>query len=75
MDIDPGLVEKIKQNNDEFEKLFNEHAHLKSKVEEFNKMKYLTPEQEVEKKRHQKQKLKTKDRIEKIIQEYQTSMQ
>jgi uncharacterized protein YdcH (DUF465 family) len=37
-------------------------------------MKIITPEQEIEKKKHQKQKLSLKDRMEKILSEYESSI-
>ncbi len=74
MEINSELAEKIKQENDEFKKLFEEHSTLKQKVEELNKMKFLTAEQEVEKKQHQKQKLKAKDRLEEILHQYQSQL-
>ena len=67
MDINPALLEKVKQESPEFCELYEEHTSLKLKVEEFNKMKLFTPEQEVENKKHQKQKLSLKDRMEKIL--------
>jgi uncharacterized protein YdcH (DUF465 family) len=73
MDINPALLEKVKQENSEFCELYEEHTSLKLKVEEFNKMKLFTPEQEVENKKHQKQKLSLKDRMEKILSNYQES--
>ena len=36
-------------------------------------MKIITPEQEIEKKKHQKQKLSLKDRMERILHEYESS--
>ena len=57
MNISPELLEKVQKENEEFRGLFKEHATLKQKVEEFNKMKSITPQQEIEKKKHQKQKL------------------
>ena len=74
MEIDPDTLEKVKSNNDEFKKLFDEHTQLKTRVEDLNKMKYLTPEQELEKKRIQKQKLQCKDRMDEIIGEYQANL-
>ena len=73
MDINADLLEKVQKENDEFRGLFKEHTTLKQKVEEFNKMKIITPQQEIEKKKHQKQKLSLKDRMEKILSEYQSS--
>ena len=73
MDINADLLEKVQEENDEFRGLYKEHTTLKQKVEEFNKMKIITPQQEIEKKKHQKQKLSLKDRMEKILSEYQSS--
>jgi len=71
MEINGELLEKIINENHEFKKLYGEHSSLKHKVEDLNKMKFLTPEQEVEKKQHQKEKLKMKDRLEQIVKEYE----
>ena len=74
MDIDPTLLEKVQGENEEFKKLYQEHMELKHRVEELNKMSFLTPEQELEKKTVQKQKLKGKDRMSQIIEQYQASL-
>ena len=73
MDINVDLLEKVQKENEEFRGLYKEHTTLKQKVEEFNKMKLITPQQEIEKKKHQKQKLSLKDRMEEILSEYQAS--
>ena len=74
MDINADLLEKVQKENEEFRGLYKEHTTLKQKVEEFNKLKLITPQQEIEKKKHQKQKLSLKDRMEKILSEYQSSI-
>jgi uncharacterized protein YdcH (DUF465 family) len=74
MNINADLLEKVQKENKEFRGLYQEHTSLKNKVETLNKKKILTPKQEVEKKKHQKQKLSLKDRMEKILIEYQTSI-
>ncbi len=74
MDIDPELVEKIKSESREFKKLHEEHVILKSKVDDLNKRKFLTPEQEIEKQNIKKQKLKNKDRMAQILSEHQASL-
>ena len=56
MDINPALLEKVSQENSEFRELYAEHTTLKRRVEALNKTKLITPEQEIEKKKHQKQK-------------------
>ena len=73
MEINLDLLEKVQKENEEFRGLYKEHTTLKQKVEEFNKMKIITPQQEIEKKKHQKQKLSLKDRMEEILNEYQSS--
>jgi uncharacterized protein YdcH (DUF465 family) len=72
MDINPELLGRIQNDNEEFKKLFAEHSSLKQKVEELNKLKFLSGDQEIEKKKHQKEKLKAKDRLEQILSEYQS---
>ena len=74
MEINPNLLEKVRQENTEFRKLHEKHSTLKLKVEALNKTKLITPEQEVEKKKHQKQKLNLKDRMEKILSHYQDAI-
>jgi len=74
MEIDPKLLEKVQGENDEFRKLYKEHLELKHRVEKLNKMSFLSAEQELEKKAVQKQKLKGKDRMSKIIEEYEASL-
>lgn len=74
MEIDPTLLEKVQGENDEFKKLYEEHLELKHRVEKLNKLSFLSPEQELEKKTVQKQKLKGKDRMTKIIEQYEASL-
>ena len=74
MEVDQGLLEKAKKDNPEFKKLFDDHLELKNKVDDLNKLKYLSAEQEIEKKTIKKQKLRYKDRMDQIISEYKTSL-
>ena len=74
MEINQDLLKKVRTGNDEFRKLYDEHLSLKSRVEELNKMKYLTPEQEMEKKTIQKKKLQQKDRMNEIVGEYEANL-
>ena len=74
MEVDQGLLENAKKDNPEFKKLFDEHLELKNKVDDLNKLKYLSAEQEIEKKTIKKQKLKNKDRMDEIISQYKTSL-
>ncbi len=72
MEINPELLGKIQNDNEEFKKLFAEHNSLKQKVGDLNKLKFLSADQELEKKKHQKEKLKAKDRLEQILAEYES---
>ena len=73
MEIDPTLLEKVQGENHEFKQLYEEHLELKHRVEKLNKLSFLSAEQELEKKTVQKQKLKGKDRMIKIIEQYEGS--
>lgn len=71
MEINPTLLEEVRQNIPKFGTLYDEHFSLKLKVEALNKKKLITPEQELEKKEHQKRKLVLKDQMEKMLSQYQ----
>ena len=70
MEVDQELLDRALKENPEFKKLFDEHSALKSRVEDLNKLKFLNPEQEMEKKNIKKLKLKNKDMMDKIISSY-----
>jgi len=61
------LVEKLRVENSEFQKWEQEHRQLESTLMSFETHRYLTPEEEVERKRIQKLKLAAKDRMMDII--------
>jgi uncharacterized protein len=61
------LVEKLRVENSEFKKWEQEHRQLENTLMSFETHRYLTPEQEVERKRIQKLKLAAKDRMMDII--------
>lgn len=65
-----AVVKILLENNDEFKKLYSEHLELEKKIAEFDNKHYLTPEEEVERKRLQKIKLAGKDRMFEIIREF-----
>lgn len=67
---DEALVKKLVNENEEFRKLYEEHLELKSKIAEFDNKHYITPEEELERKRLQKIKLAGKDRMFEILKEY-----
>ena len=67
MEIEKEALNKILNSNNDFKRLYNEHSELKLKIDNMNKTKFLTTEEEVEKKQHQKQKLFLKDKMEVIL--------
>ena len=67
MEIAKEVLDKILNTNNDFKRLYTEHSELKLKIDDMNKTKFLTTEEEVEKKQHQKQKLFLKDKMEVIL--------
>jgi uncharacterized protein len=67
---DEQIVEALKRENAEYQKLSLEHKDLKASLEEFNKKHYLTPEEDIEKKKKQKEKLYKKDRMAEMVRDY-----
>lgn len=64
-----ALIEHLKKTDPEFRQLMEEHLRYEQQLEEFNKLRYLTSEQEIEKKHVQKLKLRGKDRMAEILKE------
>lgn len=64
------LIERVKRENEEFRTLYLEHTILEKKLSEFSKSKYLTSEEDIERKRLQKVKLSGKDRMAEILKQY-----
>ncbi len=67
---DQEVVESLAKANEEFRKLVEDHHHLEGLLAEIDKKVYLTPEEEVERKRIQKQKLIKKDRMAELIRDF-----
>jgi len=59
--------ERLRTENPEYRKWEEEHESLEQTLETFEAHRYLTPEQEVERKRVQKLKLAAKDRMMEIV--------
>jgi len=64
------IKEKLLQENEEFKKINDEHHKLKTLLAEIDKKVYLTPEEEIERKKLQKQKLLKKDVMAEMIREF-----
>jgi uncharacterized protein YdcH (DUF465 family) len=67
------VVEILKKENEEFRKLTEEHRNLDLLLSEIDSKRYLTPEEEIERKNIQKQKLFKKDRMATLVREYRKS--
>ena len=67
MEIKKETLKKILSSDVNFERLHSEHAELKLKIENLNKIKFPTAHEEIERKQHQKQKLILKDKMEEIL--------
>ncbi len=65
------VISALRSENEEYQKLEEEHKKLEQSLEEVNKKKYLTPEDELEKKNIQKQKLHIKDRMAQLVKDNQ----
>lgn len=66
---DLELIEKLSPTNDELARLWREHLGYERQLDDLNQRVYLTPEEEVERKRIQKLKLAGRDRIEQVLAE------
>ena len=60
----------LRNENEEYKKIEEEHRKLNQYLDEMSKKKYLSSEEEIEKKKLQKQKLQFKDRLAQLIREY-----
>jgi uncharacterized protein len=61
------LIQRLLAHDDELRTFYREHQELKLKLETFRNKLYLTPEEELEKKRIQKLKLASKDRMMEVL--------
>ncbi len=64
------VVDRLKRENEEFRKLSEEHHDLEGILAEIDKKVYLTPEEELERKKMQKLKLVKKDKMAELIRDY-----
>ncbi len=64
------IIENLKNQNEEFRKILNEHRELDRILAEMDKKYYFTEDEEIERKRLKKEKLYKKDKIAKLVLEY-----
>lgn len=68
-----AMIQQLRRNHHEFHQLEEQHRHLEERLAELIKRKVLTPQEEIEKKRLQIEKLKKKDRMAQIIREQEAA--
>lgn len=67
---DEEIAKVLGSENEEFQKLKEDHKVLEDQLAEFERHVYLSPEDELERKKVQKLKLAKKDRMAELIREY-----
>lgn len=67
---DELIISKYINSDEELKRYVDDHRRLEAELEQFNKRVYLTPAEEMEKKKLQKKKLLGKDRILEILLRY-----
>ncbi len=66
-------VAQLLATHTEFRKLHRKHQMLESRLDEFDRKGFLTPDEELTRKQLQKEKLLEKDRMELIIRQHHSS--
>ena len=69
--VDQVLVEKLCTENAKFRRLYEEHVLLEKELEKIDQKAYLTPDEEIERKKVQKLKLAGKDEMDRILRDSQ----
>jgi len=67
---DEDLIQSLLEREPELRRYYEEHVDLERRLGAYQQKHYLTPEEEVEKKRLQKLKLAGKDKIMEILARY-----
>jgi uncharacterized protein len=73
-EMDMELVERLVGENPKFRMLFEEHQLLEKELDEYEKKRYLTPQEEMERKKIQKIKLAGKDEMARILRDFGASV-
>ncbi len=67
---DNEIVEILRKENEEFKRLEEEHRRLEETLSQIDKKKFLTADEEIERKKIQKQKLRNKDLMADMVRQY-----
>lgn len=65
------IISILRTENEEYKKIEEEHKKLELTLDELKKKKYLTADEDVERKKIQKQKLQYKDKLAQLIRAHQ----
>ena len=65
------VIKNLRNDNEEFKKIEEEHKKLEVSLADIDKKKYLTQEDEMLRKNIQKQKLQFKDQMAKLVRGYE----
>jgi uncharacterized protein YdcH (DUF465 family) len=71
MNTDSPEFKTLLAGNEDFRKLYEEHEKYEKQLDELDRNRYLTPEQEIQRKTIQKLKLSGKDRMSLMIRQAQ----
>lgn len=67
---DMDLIQRLSEENPRFRKLHEEHLLFEKQLQELDDRSYLSPEEDLERKKIQKLKLAGKDEMESILRDY-----
>ncbi|MBF0330208.1 MAG: DUF465 domain-containing protein [Nitrospirae bacterium] len=67
---DEDIIEILKKENEHFKKIYLEHRELDSQLAELDKKHYLSTDEEMERKKMQKEKLQKKDKMAEFVRDY-----
>jgi uncharacterized protein YdcH (DUF465 family) len=67
---DMDLVQRLSEENPKFRKLHEQHLLFEKQLQEMDDRSFLTPEEDLERKKIQKLKLAGKDEMEAILRDY-----
>ncbi|MBL7049736.1 MAG: DUF465 domain-containing protein [Nitrospira sp.] len=68
---DEDVIEALREQSEEYRKIENDHKKLNRTLDAINKKKFLTTEEDVQKKKLQKQKLQLKDRLAELKRDFE----
>jgi uncharacterized protein len=64
------IIEKLKTDDEEFRKVYEEHHVLDAQLTDIDRKVYLTPEEDLERKKLAKHKLHLKDKMAELVRNY-----